>query len=174
VSHDVFISYADEDFGCAQAIYNWLGQRGIACWLARRDLEPGGNWPAQIVAAIPASRALVLILSESAANSKHVLREIDQADRKSIPIIPYQIEKAELTDALAYYLQLLHFLTAWSLPDTQALDELYRRLRLLIPTATEPPRLEPAGSEYPVAGRGLQEQVAAVERSTIVDAMVPP
>jgi hypothetical protein len=56
MAHDVFISYSSKDKVVADAVCAGLEGRGIACWIAPRDLVPGVDWGAAIVDAISGSK----------------------------------------------------------------------------------------------------------------------
>lgn len=62
----VFISYASPDVAVAAALLDSFERHGIPCWMAPRDVKAGAQYADAIVRAISASRALVLVLSESA------------------------------------------------------------------------------------------------------------
>jgi hypothetical protein len=73
---DVFISYASQDGAVAKAVCEALEQAGVMCWIAPRDVTPGTFYGDEIVHAIDAAKASVLVLSQNAAASQHVLREV--------------------------------------------------------------------------------------------------
>jgi ABC-type branched-subunit amino acid transport system substrate-binding protein len=63
---DVFISYASQDAATADAVVAALEGDGIKCWVAPRDVTPGTFYAEEIVHAIDATKAIVLILSQNA------------------------------------------------------------------------------------------------------------
>jgi TIR domain len=79
LSRDVFISYASQDAAVANAVVEALERQGIRCWIAPRDVVPGEFYADAIVHAIDAVQALVLVLSQNAAVSHHILREIENS-----------------------------------------------------------------------------------------------
>jgi succinyl-CoA synthetase alpha subunit len=70
----VFISYASQDKGVADAVCQALERAGVACWIAPRNVVPGESYAGAIVHAIDGTKLIVLILSEHGASSQHVLR----------------------------------------------------------------------------------------------------
>jgi TolB-like protein len=100
----VFISYASQDAGAAAVLVEALERRGIACWIAPRDVKPGAQYADAIVGAINEARAVVLLLSQHAGASSHVGREVERAASKHKPIIAFRIDAATLTRALEYFL----------------------------------------------------------------------
>jgi hypothetical protein len=124
MAHDVFISYASEDRATALEVCTALERRSIRCWMAPRDIRPGADWSGSIVAAIKASRALLLVFSKHANTSKHIAREIDRAIDREIPIVPLRIDDVAPAGALEYGLSTVQWLDAF----TQPLDGHIERL----------------------------------------------
>jgi len=75
----VFISYASLDSAIAESTCEALEKAGVRCWIAPRDVTPGAFYGDEIVHAIDAAKAIVLILSQNAATSPHVLRKVERA-----------------------------------------------------------------------------------------------
>jgi TolB-like protein len=100
----VFISYASQDAAVAAALVEALERRGIACWIAPRDVEAGALYADAIIRAISGAKALVLVLSRSAIASSHVGKEVERASSKRRPIFALRIDTAPLTPALEYFL----------------------------------------------------------------------
>jgi hypothetical protein len=84
---DVFISYASQDAAVANAVVVALERDGMKCWIAPRDVTPGAFYADAIVHAIDASSTVVLIMSQSAVASPHILREIERASSKRHPVV---------------------------------------------------------------------------------------
>ena len=78
-SHVLFISYSNENQGIAEAICGAFEADNIPCWIAPRDVHAGRPYPGQITQAIREARILLLVLTEAANRSKHVLREVERA-----------------------------------------------------------------------------------------------
>jgi hypothetical protein len=87
---EVLISYAWQDATLADAVVAALG---LGCWIAPRDVTPGTFYGDEIVHAIDAAKASVLILSQNAATSPHVLREVERAASKRHAVISLRIDK---------------------------------------------------------------------------------
>jgi TolB-like protein len=109
---DVFISYASPDATIATVVVEALERGGIACWVAPRDVTPGTFYGDEIVHAIDASKASVLILSQNAAASQHVLREVERAASKRHPVVSLKIDQAALPAGLEYFLNTSQWLDA--------------------------------------------------------------
>jgi len=108
MSHDVFISYSSQDKTTADATCAALEAAGIRCWIAPRDIIPGGEWGEAIIDAIAQARAVVLIFSANANDSSQIRREVERAVHKGIPIIPLRIEDTAPTRSLEYFIGNVH------------------------------------------------------------------
>ena len=94
--HDVFVSYASQSTAIADAVAAALEGQGIKCWIAPRDVTPGAHYASEIVHAIDSAKAIVLVLSQEAAKSPHVLREVERATSQRHPVVTLRLDKAPL------------------------------------------------------------------------------
>jgi formylglycine-generating enzyme required for sulfatase activity len=108
----VFISYASADKSIADQVCKTLEQAGMPCWIAPRDIPPSADYPAAIVDAIRTARVLVLLLTEHATGSPHVLSEVGHAFSGKKRIIPFRLSVAPLPADLEYFLSLTQWLDA--------------------------------------------------------------
>ena len=108
----VFISYASQDAAVANAITEALERCSLRCWIAPRDVMPGAPYAGQIIHAIDAAKASVLILSKDAASSPHVLREVERSASKRHPIVSLRIDQVSLPADLEYFVMASHWLDA--------------------------------------------------------------
>ena len=127
---DVFLSYASQDSAVAEAVCEALEQAGVRCWIAPRDVTPGTFYADEIVHAIDAAKAIVLILSRHAAASPHVLREVERATSKRHPVISLRIDTASLPAGLEYFLNTSQWLDASGGDTARAMPKLVAALRL--------------------------------------------
>jgi TolB-like protein/Flp pilus assembly protein TadD len=111
-SPDVFISYASPDSIVADGVCAALERNGVRCWIAPRDVMPGEFYGDAIVRAIDATKAIVLVLSQHATASSHVLREVERASSKRHPVISFRIDRAPLPAGLEYFLNTSQWLDA--------------------------------------------------------------
>ena len=126
---DVFISYASQDAAVANSVVEALEQHSITCWIAPRDVIAGEFYADAIVHAIDASRVLVLILSQHASASPHILREVERASAKHHPVISLRIHQAPLPSGLEYFLNTSQWLDANNGEVTRALPKLIEAIR---------------------------------------------
>ena len=108
----VFISHSSHDRDVAHQVCAALEARGIGCWIAPRDIQPGVEWAAQIVEGINRSALLLLVFSAHANASPQVGREIERAAHRQIPLLPLRIEPLLPSGSLEYFLGAPHWLDA--------------------------------------------------------------
>jgi len=90
----VFISYAsDPDEPAALLLVAELEKAAVTCWVACRDVRPGENYAAAIIAAIKNSKITVLLMSSASNRSPHVANEIERAVNYRKVIIPVRLEE---------------------------------------------------------------------------------
>lgn len=100
----IFISHASKDAEIANRICDFLEKRGKKCFLAPRDIHVGREYAEEIINGIEESEAMVLVMSEYANTSPHVLREVERAVSKSIPILVYKLTEVTLSKSMEYFL----------------------------------------------------------------------
>ena len=158
VAHDVFISYSSKDKPVADALCARLERDNIRCWIAPRDVLPGIPYAESLTDALGASRLMVLILSAGSNQSRHVMREVESAVGRGIPIVPLRIEDVQPSKALDYYLKSIHWLDALTPP-------LETHLRTLSHTVQAVLSREPAGAlDEQTAVNGAMDRAASEQR----------
>jgi TolB-like protein/tetratricopeptide (TPR) repeat protein len=168
--HDVFISYASQDAAVATAVVEALERSRISCWIAPRDVTPGTFYGDEIVHAIDAAKASVLILSQNAGASQHVLREVERAASKGHAVVSLRIDQAPLPAGLEYFLNTSQWLDASGAEATRMMPKLMAAVRLAI----EKPATPNAGiagtplRESAIVGRDRSQRRAAIVAGSIV------
>jgi hypothetical protein len=97
---DVFVSFCNEDETAANEIVGILEGTGIACWIANRDVWQ--NYQEEIVDAIKAAKAMVIVFSANANRSDEIKKELSLAGRYKLSKIPVRIEDAAPQGAFEY------------------------------------------------------------------------
>jgi adenylate cyclase len=147
-THDAFISYASHDTAVANDVAAALEGQGLKCWIAPRDVTPGAHYASEIVHAIDSAKAIILILSQDAATSPHVLREIERATSKRHPVVTLRLDQAPLPAEFEYFLNTSQWLDASSGEATRMMPKLVAAVRLAIERSGPAPAI----SATPVAG----------------------
>jgi len=140
MAHDVYISYSHVDKVAADAACATLERAGIRCWIAPRDITPGDEWSAAIIKAIDHCRAMVLIFSQHANNSRQIRREVERAITVGVPLVPVRIEDVVPTESLAYFMSTVHWLDAMTPPFENHLVKLADSLKGLLQARASSPR----------------------------------
>ena len=125
----IFISYASQDVAVADKLCAALEASGFPCWIAPRDVRAGESYAAAIVQAINDCKMLVLVLSKSASESSHVLREVERASSKKRPVLVVRMDTAGLPPDLEYFLSANQWLDASRGPLEQILPALIASVR---------------------------------------------
>lgn len=112
----VFISYSSNDRTVANMVCALLEERGHRCWIAPRDIVPGREWGESIVGGIKEATLFVLIFSQHANTSPQILREVERAVNRGLPIIPFRIEDVMPAGSMEYFMSVPHWFDALSPP----------------------------------------------------------
>jgi hypothetical protein len=95
-SHAIFISYSSQDRVVAEAICDAFEANAIGCWIAPRDVRAGRVYSGQITQAIREARVLLVVLSEAANRSRHVLHEVERAFHFENHLVTFRSAKQSL------------------------------------------------------------------------------
>jgi hypothetical protein len=131
MSAQVFISHSSKDESAAATIRQALENRGLACWIAGRDVDPGENFMSAIVRAIRAAKVMVLVFTENANTSQEIAKELALASQYELVVMPVRVEDVVPNDALAYALatsQWTDLFRDWEL----AIERLSTRIAALV------------------------------------------
>src|ERR1700719_3150061 len=110
MSNHVFVSHSHQDAPAAELIVQALEKRGVTCWMAPRDVPPGGSYAEAILNAIESASCFVLIYSEHSNVSSHVLREVERALKFDLNIVPVRFDDSAPSKSLDYLLATVHWL----------------------------------------------------------------
>lgn len=100
----IFISHSSADATVAKEMCTFIENNNATCFIAPRDIRSGKEYAEEIINGINTADAMVLIMTEKANKSPHVLREVERAVSRSIPILVYKLEDVELTKSMEYFL----------------------------------------------------------------------
>lgn len=87
-----FISHASPDVKIATQLCELLESRGVPCWIAPRDVQPGQDYKAEIMKALDACNGMVVLMSAAANESPYVRVEVDRAFARRMKLLPVFIE----------------------------------------------------------------------------------
>lgn len=106
----IFISYQRKSFDFVLRLSKYLESNLVKTWYAPRNIELSSLWPEKLEEAIKNSKAILLLYTEDADKSKHVMREVQLADEYNKPIIWLKLDKSNPSKILKYYLALIQSL----------------------------------------------------------------
>ncbi len=133
----LFISHASADHPLVELIVDALESRGVRCWVAPRDVPPGTEYAAAIIAAIDRSRGMVVVLSAAANRSEHVKKEVGRAVDRRLPLLTVRTANVTPAQALEYFLADTQWLDAFPPPLAPHLQALGDAVQLRMGGAAE-------------------------------------
>jgi hypothetical protein len=151
--HDVFISYVASDRKAADAACAILEKNKVRCWVAPRDIAPGATWGKAIVEAISDSRLMVLVFSSRSNKSDQVVREVERAVHRGIPILPLRIEDVLPSGDMEYFLSARHWLDAFPPPLESHMERLASAVKNLLSAGTSGLEGPEARPSVPIEGQ---------------------
>jgi TolB-like protein/cytochrome c-type biogenesis protein CcmH/NrfG len=102
--HDIFISYSRKDSAQAEQLAELLASAGLSCWIDKSGIDFAASWSKEIVQAIDACKAFLVLLSPFSVLSPNVIKEVSLAAEQRKKILPLDLEPVELTEDLRYHL----------------------------------------------------------------------
>lgn len=139
-----FLSHSALDAKQANRVCELLEARGVACWIAPRNITPGRDFAEQIIRAIEDAFVVILLLSPDANESTYVRREIERACDKQVEIVVFRLQDVEPAIGFANALATANRIDGWirSLPEqvealANVLHGLYPKSSPLIPNGVE-------------------------------------
>lgn len=98
----LFVSHHSSKADAARQVVDELERRGVACWVAPRDIPPGEPFDRSIREGISRVDAILVLFCDQADGSRHVKRELILADEGGKAIIPLRLARV-LPDQLSYW-----------------------------------------------------------------------
>lgn len=139
----VFISHSSRDAATAMQIVAALEAEGVRCWIAPRDIPAGADYNHSIMTGIMASAAMVLVYSRHSVNSDPVVREIERAQNRKVPVIPIRLEKAPPSPAVEYLISTAQWVDAYPPPLKRHLAAVVSAVKRAMNLAHEAPKADP-------------------------------
>lgn len=142
MKYDVFISFSEEDIEKAQYIKQVLEKNGFRCFFAPDLAARGEDYASEALDAIYNCSVFLLILSDSAQNSKWVKRELNQALDSDKKVFPFIVEDFELNKEFNFMLAQTQRVNAFYEKDA-ALSQLVRDIGEAVNGVLPEPRKKP-------------------------------
>jgi len=155
---NAFVSYSQSDRTVADSVCATLEDAGLGCWMAPRDIPPGATWAEAIVDGVEDSRSMVVVFSSGSNESSHVMREVERAVAKRLPLIPFRVEDCHPVRALEYFLSAQQWLNAFPGPSEEHLIALVQAVKRV---AASDEDLEGEGERVLIEAAEAQDAAAA-------------
>lgn len=123
----LFVSHHSSKLEVAEHVERALNIKGVRCWIAPRDVEPGASFARSIPQAIGESSAVLLLFCSNSAKSRHVERELILADQLGKAIIPLRLERIDPGE-LSYHLAASQWID-WLEQRDEAIDRIALKAR---------------------------------------------
>jgi len=150
MSNHVFVSHSHEDAPGAGLIVAALEKRGVKCWIAPRDVSPGGSYAESILNAIESASCFVLVYSQHSNVSSHVLREVERALKFELNIVPVRFDDSAPSKSLDYLLATVHWLSVAPGNQPQSIAKAAEQIAACVPKAeSTAPSVESARGPSP-------------------------
>ena len=141
MTHEVYISYDDEDKLAADAIVHALEENEIKCWIRSRD---GKENEEDVNDALVKSKVMVVVYSTNAKDSNQVYSDSNIAFGEEIPICVFNIDNSKLSGGLEFYLNSAkHWLDIFPKPEYE-----FRELIMDVAIILDKPIEDPLISAY--------------------------
>lgn len=95
----IFVSYKREDLPRIASVLDRMESWGHRCWMDKA-IPGGAQYHAHLAEKVAGCRFLLVFLSQEAADSKWVQREVQFADSKNKHVLPVLLEPVELGGGL--------------------------------------------------------------------------
>ena len=129
---EVFVSYARTDKERVLELAGKLRAAGVSLWLDTSGIDAATLWGEQIVNALESSKVLLLMLTESAVESKNVAREVMLVSERNGNILPVHLEPIQIPPTLKYQLAGIQHVECFKQGDsTDSLKTIVRALQRL-------------------------------------------
>ena len=138
MAQGIFISHSSKDLKTARTICAALEHRGLACWIAERDVGGGENYQEAIVHAIRAARVMVLVFTANANTSDEIKKELSLASKYGLTVIPVRTEDVVPSDAFELEFatrQWIDLFAGWE----EQIERLANNIRRVLPSRTSEP-----------------------------------
>jgi hypothetical protein len=99
----LFVSHHSSKLQTAEHVERALNAKGVKCWIAPRDVDPGEPFDRSVRKAIADTDAMLLLFCSQSEKSRHVKRELILADQLGKAIIPLRLERIDPGE-LSYHL----------------------------------------------------------------------
>jgi TolB-like protein/Flp pilus assembly protein TadD len=165
---EVFVSYARSDKQRVLELAGKLRSAGVSLWLDTTGIDAAALWGEQIVNALESAKVLLLMVTESAVESKNVAREVMLVSERNGNILPVHLEPTQIPSSLKYQLAGIQHVECFSHSDSaESLQAIVRALQRLGVKVTPQSTEGKAAPAVQADARGGGEPAAGTERGAL-------
>lgn len=168
MSKSVFISHSSKDKAVAFELCERLEKVGVSCWIAPRDVKPGGLYGTEIIAGIKQCSVFLLVLTSDANQSDAVTHEVERAFSYQKTIIPLRIREVMPGKKIEFFVSAAQWVDAFQSPISDRVDYIASVVRYA--ETGEPPKAPPP--ERISFGAKLERHLETVFRHKLLTAIV--
>lgn len=133
---DVFVCHSPADNKKAMRIVEALEAEGVRCWVAPRNIVPGGEYAEETLRGIEHSQLFLLVFSEHTNDSPQINREVERAVHHGMKVIPFRLKNIAPSRNLEYFISTPQWLDAFSGSFDSHLRYLNRTVKHLLNDST--------------------------------------
>lgn len=148
MNNKIFICYSSKDEAVAKLVCEMFEEEGLPCWIAPRDMPPGGRYSTEIVKAINNCKAFIFIFSKNSINSTPVFAEVESAFSKGKPVFPFRIQNIEPGKDFELFLKIFQWCDGFEPPIENKIKEMLRAIKENLSRPSEPATLQPTISGF--------------------------
>lgn len=138
-ARSVFISHASKNLKVADSIRDILEARGVSCWIAPRDIQPGKQYGTSIIDGISNSSVFLLLLTDESNLSPAVQNEVERAFGYQKTIIPVRISEVKPGKEIEFFVSNAQWVDAIHQPLKRRMDEVAAIVQAIEMSAKPPP-----------------------------------
>ncbi len=101
---EVMVSYSSKDRARVLQLVQRLRSAGVAVWIDHGGIDGAQRWSEEIVNAIDACKTVVLMVSQSSAQSDNIAKEVALAWENGKHFLPLYLEEAKIPKSMQYQL----------------------------------------------------------------------
>ena len=158
MSRSVFISHSSKDKAIAFDLCDRLEKVGIGCWIAPRDVPPGGSYGVEIIKGISECPVFILIMSENANRSEAVSNEVERAFSYQKTIIPLRIREVMPGQGIEFFVSNAQWVDAFRSPIADRVDYISAVVRASV-SGQKIPKPKPERITFGAKSEKFLEQV---------------
>ena len=139
---EVFVSYTTGDKEIAFSLVAYLENKGVNCFIAPCDIDPGMPYASNLMKAIDDCDVVLLVATDKVNSSEHVLNEVDAIVDRKKTLLPVFFEDFTLNDEYRYYIGRKQWVIAFPEAPETYFSHIYESVLNYLPKKAAPKQIE--------------------------------